>query len=297
MKTRCAQRWPDVAATRTDARPDAHPDVGARLRARLRATRLARSALLCSLSALLPSAARAQDDAALRQETGTLLARVVEKTTRPEAEESELELSRSVDGNPFERSARVEVAWRRAEGEEALRVRFREPPSLRDHAWLQVWRGEQTTCWRWTPARPRPERVTPLPGTWRLAGSGLVLDDLRGERAGAWTWTLLGDAQREGLRLHLLQATPRAGEAGHPGAVVRLLRVDAERRLPLEAEWRDAGGAWLKRARLSDWRALAGKLRPFALELVEPGQTTRVKVTSRRSEPPAPRFDPDAFFR
>lgn len=248
---------------------------------------------------VLTAATLAQDEQALRSETGLLLARVVEKTTRPAAEDAELELSRSVDGNPFERSARIEVASRRREGEEALRIRFRDPPSLRDHAWLQVWRGEQVTCWRWTPARPRPERITALPGTWRLAGSGLLLDDLRGERAAAWAWTLGGETEKSGRTVHLLLATPPAGtgDAGHPGAVKRLLRVDAERRIPLEVEWLDGKDRRLKTARLSDWRALAGKLRPFALELVEEGQTTRVKVTSRRSEPPDARFDPDAFFR
>lgn len=257
------------------------------------------------LPVLLASPALAQepdqDERALRAETGQLLARVVEKTTRPVAEESELELTVSIEGRPFDRAARVEVTWRAATDDqpEALRVRFREPPALQDQAWLQVWGPTGPTCWRWAPGRPRVERVAALPDGWRLAGSGLTLGQLRGERAAAWRWQLTGEARREGQPpLHVLAAAPaRAEDVDFPGAARRLLRVEPERRLPLEVDWLDANGALLARARLGDWRALRGRLRPFALEVREPDRVTRVKATLRRGEAPAPHLDPDAFWR
>jgi hypothetical protein len=246
-----------------------------------------------------PAGPDAREEEALRRETGELLGQVVERTTRPAVEQAELELTIVREGRPFERAARVEVSLRAAgDGEdEALRLRFREPPALLDHAWLQVWRDGQATCRRWSPDRPRPERVPALPDSWRLAGSGLTLGLLRGERAAAWRWRLAGEERRDGLRLHLLEATPAAGEAGFPGAARRLLRVEVERRLPLEVEWLDAQGARLARARLGDWRALRGRLRPFALEVSEEGRLTRARATLRRGEAPAAHFDPDTFWR
>lgn len=251
-------------------------------------------------------AGKEQEEEALRRETGQLLAQVVERTTRPLAEEAELELTVSIQGRPFDRAARVEVSWRAAaDGQpEALRVRFREPPALQDYAWLQVWEEGRASCWQWTPGRPRVERVQPLPDAWRLAGSGLTLGQLRGERAAAWRWRLIGEELREGgVRLHLLEALPLpagegpAGEVDFPGAARRLLRVEAERRLPLEVEWQDAQGQTLARARLGDWQALRRRLRPFAREVREPDRVTRVRATLRRGEAPRAHFAPGAFWR
>lgn len=263
-----------------------------------------RRSCLLLLALLAAPAALAEDEEALRRETGELLGRVLERTTRPREEQAELVLTVSRQGRPFDRAARVEVSWRQVAGGEELRLRFREPPALQDHAWLQVWRGDEVTCWRWTPERPRPERVTPLPDSWRLTGSGLTLDELRGERAGAHTWRLLGEERRPvgdgagpGQLLHLLEAAPRAGEAGHPGAARRLLKVEVEHRLPLELEWQDARGKRLKTARLGDWRALRGRLRPFALEYTEPDQVTRVRASLRRDQAPAEHFAPSVFWR
>ncbi|MBX3467131.1 MAG: outer membrane lipoprotein-sorting protein [Planctomycetes bacterium] len=259
--------------------------------------------LLCAAAALGqeerpdPLAPPPPAEVALRRETGELLARLARRRTTPAAEEALLEVEVDERGRLFGHARRVEVALRRGERGEDLRLRFREPAELRDRAWLLLADGR---AYAYDPARRRAERVAPLEPSWRVGG-GLLLRDLRAPDDEGWEHVHVRDD-----RLLDPDADPDAGDEGQAVRVVRSTPPDGppreawlerERHVPLLARDLDAAGQVVRATRLGGWREVQGCLRPFALTIDEPaaGRVTRVTVRARRP-PPAGRFDPARFW-
>ncbi|MCO5171796.1 MAG: outer membrane lipoprotein-sorting protein [Planctomycetes bacterium] len=254
--------------------------------------------LVCAAAALAqeerpdPLAPPPPAEAALRRETGALLARLSRARTTPAAEEAVLDLEVDERGRLFGHARVVEVALRRGERGEDLRLRFREPAELRDRAWLLLADGR---AYAYDPGRRRAERVAPLEPTWRVGG-GLLLRDLRapddeaGEHVHVRDDHLPGGEGDEGQEVRVVRSAP-------PGGGPREVWLERARHVPLLARDLDADGNITRAVRLGDWRQVQGVLRPFALTIDEPaaGRLTRVTVRARRP-PPAARFDPARFW-
>jgi hypothetical protein len=234
-----------------------------------------------------PLAPPAPSEEALRRETGRLLGELVRRKTTPPAEEALLELSIDERGRPFADTRVVEVAVRRGERGEDLRIRFREPDALRGQAHLRLADGRGYEHDR---ARRRSERGRPLEPTWRVGGGGLLLSDLLAEDLDAHVWTLLRDDTLDERPVHVVSVAPRAGGGE------RLISIDRERHVPLLVVHRDAAGAVVREVRLGEWRWVQGWLRPMSIVITEPGRTTTIVVSGRRASAPDARFDPDRFF-
>lgn len=256
-----------------------------------------------------PLAPPAPAEEALRGETGRLLARLVREKTLPAAEEALLQVEVDERGRLFGQTRVVEVSVRRHERGEDLRLRFREPAELRGRAWLLLADGR---AYAYDPARRRAERVPPLEPGWRVGGGGLLLRDLRAPAWGLgddpWTHVHLRDERL--LPPGDAQAAPGAADDEAPGRAVHVVRstppggggareawIDRERHVPWVVFERDAQDRVAREVRASDWRPLQGRLRPFALEVAEPGaeRVTRVVVRARSASAPALRFDPARF--
>lgn len=254
--------------------------------------------------ALLPVLALAQDGAdplappppseeALRRETGTLLVRLAARKTTPVAEDLLLSLLIETAGRPFDQERLVEVAVRRGEQGEDVRVRFRAPAALRDEAHLRLADGR---AWSYDPARRRAERAKPLAPTWRVGGGGLLLADLLREDLDTHGYTHERDDALEddgrSVPVHVVRAVAREGDAA------RRLWIDRERHVVVMVEHLDAEGRVERLVRAREWSWVQGLLRPSLLVVTEPGleRVTTVRVRGRRSaDLPDARFDPARF--
>lgn len=243
-----------------------------------------------------PLAPPAPSEEALRRETGALLVRLARQKTVPAAEEALLSLEVEAPGQLFEQTREVEVSVRRGDAGVDLRLRFRGPAELRDHAHLLLADGR---AWRYDPARRRPERGAALEPSWRVGG-GLLLRDLMGTGAaddGEHTLVRDDHVLDGGVERAVHVVRSRA-----PDRSERLVFVDRERHVPLRTVEHDERGRVLRAIAASDWRWVQGCLRPFALQVTEPTTTgegervTRVRVKERRAAAPGARFDPARFF-
>lgn len=250
-----------------------------------------------------PLAPPAPDEAALRRETGAMLARLERLATTPPAEEALLELDLDERGRPFGARRVVEVSVRRHGLGEDVRLRFREPAELRDRAFLLLADGRS---YAYDPARRRADRAQALEPSWRVGGGGLLLRDLRAPAWGGeddrWTHVHVRDDRalvdgdddtdgEPGRAVHVVRSTPPGGGR------VREAWLDRARRVPLVCFERE-GDEVVREVRARDWRRVERWLRPFALEITEPGEerVTRVVARAWRASAPAPRFDPARFF-
>lgn len=192
----------------------------------------------------------------------------------------------------------LDVTRRRLEAERSLRVRFREPSSLRGTALLlRQGPDQERAAWRYEPER---ERLTPIP--WpdqdeQLGGTGLRWRDLWGEEPARWRYRLEdsgslsrgGDPERavEVLRVRAIAREGRLQRLLHleRGQGLPLLveeaRPEHERRLIWRSGWRQVGSHWF----------------PATIRIVAGEEQSVIRVTRIEASAPPAHLDPSRFQR
>jgi hypothetical protein len=237
---------------------------------------------------------------------------LLKRRTQPQRERVRLRVGVFAHGALVDRERVLDVSVRRDKASVAVRVRFREPATLRGVAVLSLEElvdGKRTRrAWRYDPQRRRVSRIAVPSQDERLGGTGLTWEGLRGEEPHRWRYTLVGEARLElkgdpakGRKpvartvLHIL-ARPRADGA------VRRLYLDREHKTPLLSESLDSKGRVVRRVRfwryrrqgeaagVRIWRAFS-----LSIHLPQSKRLSEVKLVERWGAVPSYHFDPDRF--
>ena len=258
-----------------------------------------------------PVSSPARSEADARQEAGRLAATLAVRRSEPDALWCRLEVE--VPGAGLGKRRVLEVTRLRAAGERSLRVRFREPASLRGRALLlrevQGAPGAEPERWAWR-HEPERERAAPIP--WpeedeQLGGAGLRWRDLWGEELACWRYraedlgTLAlgggrgageGGAGEGGAGVEVLRVRSRA----RSGDLWRLLHLERRQGLPLLVEEVRPG----QERRLiwrSGWRRVGAYWQPSTIRVVSGEELSVIRLREVETSAPAAHLDPSRFQR
>jgi outer membrane lipoprotein-sorting protein len=236
----------------------------------LRPLRRARIAAVALAGGLLAGGAPAQD-AGLP--SGEDVARRI--NARDEGESLFRRVTMELVDEGGQRRVRETRFYRRTFGGEKRMAIFHDAPTtVKGTALLTVDHPEadrEDDQWLYLPALRRVRRIAASDRGESFLGTDLSYEDVKKEtKVGLedYTWRTLGEAEVEGHRCLQVEAVPvderRAAELGY-GRVVSW--VDAEIWMVRRADYYDRAGRPLKRARVSEIRAVDGFWTPHRIEV------------------------------
>ena len=245
-----------------------------------------------------PTPSPSPDEAGLRRQTGRLAMTLCARRTRPTREWVRLAVEVKAQGALVDRTRVLDVSVVRRPDLRWVRVRFREPASLRGRAILvRTPHAGEAQAWSYDPARRRVERIAPPGDDERLGGTGLTWSDLRGEEPERWRYRLVEEGS-----LSLGGAAPRAvlriSARAARGAGRRRISLDRASRLPLVLEELSASGEVARRVVFRRYAPFGDEGFRAGLRAIEHDRGRRlseVRALQRRPEVPARHLDPDRF--
>jgi hypothetical protein len=169
---------------------------------------------------------------------------------------------------------RTTRSFRRDFGDERRSVLFFDAPANLKGTALLTWDhadpAREDVQWLYLPALRKSRRVAMSERGRAFLGTDLSFEDMKNETRlprDTYRWRTVGEEELDGRRAFALEGIPvderTARDVGY-GRV--LLRVDAERWLPLLGEYWDPRGEPLKTVRLGDVREVQGIWTPHWIE-------------------------------
>lgn len=193
---------------------------------------------------------------------------------------------------------RVTRSFRRDYGDERRSVLFFESPAnLKGTAlltWDQLDPARDDAQWLYLPGLRKSRRVAMSERGRAFLGTDLTFEDMKNETRlpiDTYRWRTVGEEQVDERPTFVVEGLPvderTARELGY-GRV--LLRVDAERWLPLFGEYWDVRGEPLKTVRLADVREVQGVWTPHRIEAESrrTGHRTRLEFRDVVYDPELP---------
>ena len=169
---------------------------------------------------------------------------------------------------------RTTRSFRRDFGDERRSVLFFDAPANLKGTALLTWDhadpAREDVQWLYLPALRKSRRVAMSERGRSFLGTDLTFEDMKNETRlsrDTYRWRTLGEEEVDGRRTFAVEGVPvderTARDIGY-GRV--LLRIDAERWLPLLGEYWDPRGEPLKTVRLGDVREVQGVWTPHWIE-------------------------------